>query len=74
MAAAVAPLTCTPANPFLAMTLRLMLNMAGPPAPPTAFKPLLLLLLISLSVTSTVTGPLVVSIFIPPPLLPVIVT
>src|SRR5580704_2234875 len=56
------------------MTLRLMLNMAGPPAPPTAFMPLEVLPLISLSVRSVVTGPFVVSIFMPPPEFWVILT
>jgi hypothetical protein len=46
-----------------------MLTMFWPPAPPTALMPLPPLLLISLSVILTVTGPLVVSIFIPPPVL-----
>jgi hypothetical protein len=51
-----------------------MLTMACPPAEPTALIPLPPLSRMTLTVMSTVTGPLVVSIFMPPPVLSAMVT
>ena len=64
-----------PALPFVAMTLWPTFRMFEPPAPPTAFMPFPALLLIVLFDTSTsISPPIVESVFNPPPVLSAMVT